>query len=168
MHPRLETKAAMRRHLNEGGSLHATDLETVFVPAARIRKASDDETVKDLRVWELREVLRRALVREPAAALDLVADLLGLRDVGLVLARAPRADAPGAVVIELAEAGAAVGAVQAAGLEALADGRLDPGEAQVVERLARAAERELVQVTELARAAQAPQLELAAVAGGRR
>jgi hypothetical protein len=55
-------------------------------------------------VWELREVLAGALRVDPAAALDLLSDLLGLAGLGVVVAVAPAAPTAEDVAREVDEA----------------------------------------------------------------
>jgi hypothetical protein len=157
MDAKRAVKEITRAHLLDEGALTFKVLATAAVPERRLRKAADDEEPKDLRVWELREVLPGALRADPTAALDLLSDLLGLRDAGVIIALAPRGERATDIVTEAAEATEAVVAVQAKARQAAADGVTDPEEAIGLDRGAVHAERELLQVRELARRAQAPQ-----------
>jgi hypothetical protein len=104
-----------------------------------------------LAVAKLRALFRVARRRDPNAALDFLADVLGCDDLGLVVSVAPRAEAAGALVFEAAQAGVAVGEAQAAVLRAASDGEVSPDEAQEIRRAARRAEREVVALAESAR-----------------
>ena len=106
---------------------------------------------KQPRIWELRELLPELLRADPVAAVVFVDEALGLSANGLILAPAPSVDGvPANLLKEAAEAGAAVGAVQAAVLEADRDGQVSAEESQRIRTLARAAGRELVHVSTVA------------------
>ncbi len=88
MTTRLAVKAITRAHLLEG-PLTFKGIATEAVPERRLRKAADDADAKDLRVWELRDVLPGALRADATATLDLLSDLLGLRSAGVVIEERP-------------------------------------------------------------------------------
>lgn len=103
------------------------------------------------RIWELRQLLPELLRTDPEAALVFLDDVLGLRAAGVIVAMAPRAEgAPNDLVLEAAQAGAAVGAVQEAVLEAGRDGEISATDSQHIRTHVRRAERELAEVAAVA------------------
>lgn len=158
-----EVARAVRRAFMEHGPLCAKAAATDEVPVGRIQKWASGE--KQPRAWELREVLPELLRADPDAAVAFLDDLLGLRASGLILARAPRVDgAPSDLVVEAAQAGAAVGQVQALALSAGRDGVISIEESQEIRAAARRAERELAEVAAVAARAEAAHLDLPGVA----
>ncbi len=158
-----EVARAVRRALMEGGPLCAKVAATDEVPVGRIQKWATGE--KQPRAWELRAILPGLLRADPDAAAAFLDDVLGLRAVGLILARAPRVEgAPTDLVTEAAEAGAAVGQVQALALAAGRDGVVSVEESQEIRAAARQAERELAEVSAVAARAEAAHLDLPGVA----
>ena len=154
-----EVGRAVHRAFMEGGPLSAKASATPAVPHGRIQKwASGD---KQPRAWELRQLLPELLRADQEAALVFLDDILGLRSAGLILAQAPRAEgAPHDLVLEAAHAGAAVGAVQTAVLEAEEDGVVSIEESQEIRARARVAERELAEVAAVAARCEVAHLDL--------
>lgn len=158
-----EVARAVHRAFMERGPLCAKAAATDEVPVGRIQKWAAGE--KQPRAWELREILPELLRADPDAAVAFLDDVLGLRALGLILARAPRVEGvPCDLVTEAAEAGAAVGQVQALALSAGRDGVVSVEESQEIRAAARRAERELAEVAAVAARSEAASLVLAGVA----
>lgn len=154
-----EVTRAVHRAFMEGGPLVAKAVATSDVPHARLQKWASGE--RQPRAWELRQLVPELLRADPAAAMAFLDDLLGLRSAGLILAEAPRVEgAPVDLVVEAAEAGAAVGAVQAAVLEANRDGVVSIEESQQIRSLVRRGERELAEVAAVVARAEVAHLNL--------
>ncbi|MBK8467935.1 MAG: hypothetical protein IPL32_19145 [Chloracidobacterium sp.] len=144
-----EVARAVHRAFMERGELSAKAAASVDVPWGRIQKWATGQ--KQPRAWEVRHLLAALMAQSPEAAVVFLDELLGLRVSGLILAQAPRAEsARHALVVEAAEAGAAVGAVQAAVLEAEREGGVSAEESQEIRALTRVAERRLVEVAAVA------------------
>lgn len=127
------------------GPFSAKETATETVPHRRIQAMAAGE--KPVRAWEVRHLLPALVAADPASAMAFIDDLLGLRACGIILAQAPRHDSIASdLVVEAVEAGAAVGAVQAAALSASRDGTVSTEEAQDIRSLVRTAERELAGV----------------------
>jgi len=102
-------------------------------------------------------------IDEPSARL-LAEELFGLEACGWLLGVVPAVSGrPGEVAREVLEAGAAVGRVSAWAVEATADGRVGPAEAEAGGALIRAGLRELAEAAAAVRLLEAPQMQLAGV-----
>jgi hypothetical protein len=132
-----KVKAVLAAALDRGGPFAAKALETESVPSRRLWKAADPEDIKALRVWELRDVLPNAMAADPDAALELVSDLLGLRNLGIVVSLEPQSRATADVTREVMEVPAAAGR--------LTDWRLRGGTVEEGVALAQDAVREAVE-----------------------
>lgn len=103
--------------------LSARDLATTTVPARQIERWRTGE--KAPRVWELRELLPRAIERDPAGALRFLGEALGLHELGLVISQMPRVRGAGDVLTEVASTAVKVGRLQEWALD---HGPLEEGE----------------------------------------
>lgn len=159
MSARMAVKRITRTHLTGASGLCAKAAATEDVPEGRIRKSWSEEETKCLRVWELREMLPGLLAADPAAALDYLADVLGLRSAGVIVARAPRVQGAAAVAQETDEALLSVAAVKAWQVGA-APGGYAPDEIAEGRTLVRRAERELVEADAALRAVPSAQVAI--------
>lgn len=98
-------------------------------------------------VGKLRAMARTARRQDRQAALDLISAVLGPE---YVVTLAPQAEHTDSLILESAQAGAAVGEVQRAVVEAVADGHVSAEEAREIRTAALRAGREVADIAELA------------------
>jgi len=123
------------------------------------------EGAKPITLGKVRTLARWMAVTDPAAAVEVLSELLELEALGLELYRLPVAEHDHATLaLDLVMAGAEVGQLQATGAAALEDGVLEEHEAHAMTRRAHPVLRRVVGILAKLRLVRSRQLSLKAVA----